>query len=273
VTTWSFGEVEVTRVADPGWELTLPQDDDTIAALQATPWLQPHWVTDDGALRIGSSALLVRAPGAVVLVDPFLAFDDPARFEGRLEALADAGAAPEDVDVVVNSHIDGIGVNVVPADRSPTFPDARYLLGADALAAAERRESSLLADWHSLQEAGVVDLVVDREGRPDPESITAGVGLAWLPGHHDGHLGVEIGEPVQAVIAGHLFLQPAQIANPAVVDPSEGDADLLISSRRTLLDRCAREDLTLIGHLFEAPGGGRVRPAGDAWALVVDATD
>ena len=92
-----------------------------------SPWLAAGFVTDDWALRVGSSATVIRTAGPVVLVDPFLAFDDPERLGPRLQALREAGVEADDVDVVVNTHIDGLGVNLL-LDGSPTFPRARYLV-------------------------------------------------------------------------------------------------------------------------------------------------
>src|SRR3546814_4802359 len=85
--TWGVGAVEITRVEDPGFDLTLSQDEETRKALAAAEWLSPWSVTEDLSLRIGSSATIVRTPSAVVLVDPFLAFDDVARLGPRLSAL------------------------------------------------------------------------------------------------------------------------------------------------------------------------------------------
>ena len=98
-----------------------------MTALQAAPWLAPHFVTDDWSLDIGSSCTVIRTPDAVALVDPFLAFDDAERLGPRLQALRDAGVEADDVDVVINTHVDGVGVNVL-LDGSPTFPSARYLV-------------------------------------------------------------------------------------------------------------------------------------------------
>ena len=58
---------------------------------------------------------------ATVLVDPWLAFDDPAWFGPRLDA-GGGGEAADQVDVVVNSHIDGVGANADPATGAPAFP-------------------------------------------------------------------------------------------------------------------------------------------------------
>ena len=109
MTTWTVGSVELTRVDDPDFELILPSDDATVAALQRSPWLAPHFVTEDWALNVGSSCIVVRTPTAVALVDPFLAFDDADRLGPRLQALRDAGVEADDVDLVVNTHVDGIG--------------------------------------------------------------------------------------------------------------------------------------------------------------------
>jgi glyoxylase-like metal-dependent hydrolase (beta-lactamase superfamily II) len=265
---WSFGAVEVTRVEDPGFELILPQDADTAAALAARPWLAPDYVTPDLALRVGSSAIVVRTPSAILLVDPWLAFDDPARLAPRLSALRGAGIEPVEIDFVINSHVDGIGANV-EADGSPTFPNARYLVpqpDLDALAdgihpaqaSGGRERHPLLV----LQDHGLVDAI------KGDDHLLPGIHIEEAPGHSAGHVVVWVssgGE--QAVITGHLFLHPAQIASP---DTPNGDLDpqALAATRRDLLERCVAEDALLLGPLFAAPGGGRVRPDGATWRLV-----
>jgi glyoxylase-like metal-dependent hydrolase (beta-lactamase superfamily II) len=263
MTRWAFGAVDVSRVDDPGFELVLPQDLDTTAALAARAWLAPHYVTPEKALRVGSSAIVVRTPSAVVVVDPWLAFDDPARLAPRLAALRSAGVDPDEVDLVVNTHVDGIGANV-QADGSPTFPNARYLLPAAEL-------EDLRAGTNG-DERGRPLLRLADEGRLEAvtggEQVLPGVHLEDAPGHNRGHVVVWIssgGE--EAVITGHLFLHPAQIAAP---ETANGDLDpvVLAVTRRALLARCAAQRALLIGPLFAAPGGGRVERDGDSWRLV-----
>ena len=264
-TRWTVGAIEVIRVADPEFELVLPQDQDTAALLKATPWLCPEFVTDEQALRIGSSAVCVRTPSATIVVDPFLAFDDPARLAPRLAALRAAGVDPDEVDVVVNSHIDGIGANVL-ADGAPAFTRARYLLPAAELDDAR-------AGVHGDPGAALVHLF--EEGRLEAIAaagqLVPGVRLDEVGAHSHGHVlvWVESGG-AQAVVVGHLFLHPAQIANPDV-ENGDLDPDALFRARRTLLARCVRDDVTLVGPLFAAPGGGKVREDGDAWRLQLGA--
>jgi glyoxylase-like metal-dependent hydrolase (beta-lactamase superfamily II) len=264
VTTWTIGRFEVTRVDDPGFELVLPSDDATVATLQRSPWLAPHFVTDDWSLDVGSSCIAIRSAERTVLVDPFLAFDDANRLGPRLEALRDAGVEADDVDVVVNTHVDGIGINVLH-DGSPTFPAARYLVPAAELAAlragthGDTRADALLA----LQDDGIVEAT---EGH---EELLPGLRLEDAPGHNPGMhvVWLDEGDDV-AVVVGHLFLHPAQIANPSI-DNGDIDPVVLEATRRGLLAACVERDALLIGPLFAAPGGGRVRPEGDSWRLEV----
>ena len=259
---WAWGAVEVTRVEDPGFELVLPQDEDTTAALASRAWLAPHYVTPERALRVGSSAIAVRTPSAVVIVDPWLAFDDPARLAPRLAALRAAGIEPEEVDLVINTHVDGIGANV-QGDGSPTFANARYVL---PLAELEDLRSGTHAD-----ERGLAFLPLDEAGLVDPvvggEQVLPGVHIVDAPGHNRGHVIVWLtsgGE--HGVITGHLFLHPAQIAAPETAN-GDLDPEVLARTRRSLLRRCVDEGALLIGPLFAEPGGGRVRPDGDSWRL------
>jgi glyoxylase-like metal-dependent hydrolase (beta-lactamase superfamily II) len=263
VATWTVGDIEITRVDDPGFELILPSDEATVAALQRSPWLAPDFVTDDWSLEIGSSCTVVRTPDALVLVDPFLAFDDAERLGPRLQALRDAGVEADDVTAVINTHVDGIGVNVLP-DGSPTFPSARYLVPRGELAAmrggthGETRADALL----ELQDQGVVEAA-------DPGPVVAGIRLEDAPGHNPAmHVAwIEDGGR-SAVVVGHLFLHPAQIAAPQV-DNGDLDPVALEATRRALLARCVDRAALLVGPLFAHPGGGWIHPSDGGWRLEV----
>jgi len=262
---WTVGAVEVLRVEDPDFELVLEQDPAAVALLRTSSWLHPHFVTDTQALRIGSSAIVIHTPSAVILADPFLAFDDPARLAPRLAALRAAGVDPAAVTHVVLSHVDGIGA-CVHADGEPAFESARYLLPAAEL-------EDVYSGRHGA--AGAALVALHKKGRVEPvfggEQPVPGVRLEDAPGHSRGHVVVWIESGgAHAVVTGHLFLHPAQIANPHV-DNGDLDPQRLTRTRRALLTRCVRNDALLIAPLFAAPGGGRIRHEGDAWRLLVPA--
>jgi len=263
VASWTIGRIEITRVEDPDFDLVLPQDAASAATLLAAGWLHPHFITDDGALVIGSSATIIRAPDAVVLIDPFLAFGEPPQLGPRLTALRDAGVEADDVDVVVNTHLDGLGVNLL-ADGSPTFPRARYLYPRQELAAI--RDGS---HPQTVEARRLLPLWTDGpiEATDGTEHVATGVRLEDAPGHNPGHHVVWAeSEGRSAVVVGHLFLHPAQIARPEV-DNGDLDPVLLTQTRRSLLARAALQRSLLVGPLFAAPGAGAVVPHDDTWRL------
>jgi glyoxylase-like metal-dependent hydrolase (beta-lactamase superfamily II) len=141
---------------------------------------------------------------------------------------------------------DGVGANVDPATGAPAFPRARYLVpGAEmtALTDGHREGCEGCEGLLDVEHAGLLDRYDDRV-EPAP-----GIVVDPLPGHNPGHYGVYVGDPPGAVVVGHLFLHPAQIANP---DVTQGDHDpgALQATRRTLLERCERDGLLVIAPLF-----------------------
>lgn len=257
--TWRVGSTTITRIADPSFELVLAQDAATTDVLARTTWLHPWSVTDAAELRVGSSALLVRTPDTTALVDPWLAFDDPARDAGRIRALEDAGCARDAVDVVVYSHVDGVGAAFL-ADGSPSFPNARYLVPDGEVAAVRDGHRPGADALVACADAGRVEPIGART------VLDAALVIEPMPGHTASHVGVVAGDPPGAVIVGHLFLHPAQIANRDSVLGDE-QPDVLRQTRDGVLARCADDGLLLVAPLFAAPGGGRVHREGDAFTL------
>ncbi len=107
-------------------------------------WLTPDFL--DSETNIVNSAIqtwLLRSGGKTILVDTGVGNhkDRPyALVWNRLETdflanLARAGVKPEDVDIVINTHlhIDHVGWNTYLHDRQwvPTFPNATYLMPKD----------------------------------------------------------------------------------------------------------------------------------------------
>jgi glyoxylase-like metal-dependent hydrolase (beta-lactamase superfamily II) len=144
MTKLTLGEVSLTRVIEIG-RSSFP----TTSMLPASTaegvarhhgWLKPDFWdehTDDLGSRIGS--WIVRTPEHVVLIDTGVGNDKPRasnpiwhlRRGTFLDDLAAAGVTPEQVDVVVitHMHVDHVGWNTRLVDGAwvPTFPNARYV--------------------------------------------------------------------------------------------------------------------------------------------------
>ena len=104
-------------------------------------WLEPHFVAPE--TRIVNSAIqtwLLRSEGRNILIDTGVGNHKERPYSpvwsrldtGFLDNLAGAGVRPEDVDVVVNTHlhVDHVGWNTYLDGRTwvPTFPNATYLI-------------------------------------------------------------------------------------------------------------------------------------------------
>jgi glyoxylase-like metal-dependent hydrolase (beta-lactamase superfamily II) len=271
---WSVGHSTITRVPDKNFELVVPQDDATTSVLLSqASWLAPQFLTADGRLRIATAALAIDTPGARIVVDPWLASDDPdrqapdarARIDGLLAALTDAGFAPASVDVVVNTHIDGVGANTRPVGdgtEMPAFPNARYVIAPEEIAALRSGRLPGAEPLGVLCDEGLV-------GVPDGR-VAGEVRVEPGPGHSPGHHVVRIAaDDGGAVIVGHLFLHPAQVFGPEPRAGLDEDPQLAGETRRALLARAADEKTLVIGPLWAAPGAGTVVPANESgrWRL------
>lgn len=176
--------------------------------------LWTRWITPDDRNRIplACRALLVEeASGRRVLFEAGIgAFFAPMLRERfgvvepehvLLENLAAAGFAPEDIDVIVISHLhfDHAGGLLMPyEDGAPhrlAFPDAAYVIGAEAMARAKaphvRDRASFIPELPELLEATAkLELVTGEQSStlgPDyrmhySSGHTPGLMLAEIPG-------------------------------------------------------------------------------------------
>ncbi|WP_243061895.1 MBL fold metallo-hydrolase [Humibacter sp. RRB41] len=153
----TFGDVSVTRVVESVGSIGMTPDQffpgtDESAWTDDVDALRPHFLESDGATpmastsRVAMQTWVLRSGDKTILIDAAIGNDKdrpdvPAWSHLQtafLERLASAGVAPEDVDVVINTHLhaDHIGWNtrLVDGEWVPTFPNAEYLLPAEDLA-------------------------------------------------------------------------------------------------------------------------------------------
>jgi glyoxylase-like metal-dependent hydrolase (beta-lactamase superfamily II) len=198
---------------------------------------------DPGALRDGGwwlrfRCFLIRTRGRHILVDTGIGDAlAPSRgwapVPGQLPTeLAAAGVTRADIDTVVITHMhtDHIGWSI-GADERPYFPNARYLLQRDEIAAIDARAPGI-ADWllRPLRAADQLDAVEGDRG------LATGVTIVATPGHTPGHQSVIVEEGDQRLlVTGDLLVHMVQLLNPEVGYAHEDDQELARATRQGML--------------------------------------
>lgn len=262
----SVGEVALTRVEyfDIGLDpeaVGLTRDQ-----VAANPWAVPAWSTSDRQVLVGQAMWVLQSAGTTIVVDPCGASDEFLRTgpdaithqEAMLASLGAAGFAPDDVDVVLLSHLDGIGLIGVVDETgawAPAFPAARVVVTEahlDFLASEAGQGTSGDVAFAAVQEHGVVD------GVADGYEVVPGVRLETTDAHIPGHAVIRIADgDAAAVLVGHLLVTPLQGAT-GPCEQLNLDPDAAWACVQALLAEAELRATTVIGPLWPHPGAGHV---------------
>lgn len=187
---------------------------------------------------------------------------------GFLERLATAGVEPDDVDMVLltHLHVDHVGWNTRLQDGAwvPTFPNAEYVATATELevrdpkrGAAEKPPASWNTYLDSVQpivDAGQMRVV---EGT---ETIVPGVDLVPLPGHAPGMVGIRVRSGgKEALFIADAMHQPIQIYHPEWSSKYCENPQLADETRAKMLKYAADEGALILPAHFVAPYCAYVR--------------
>lgn len=191
-------------------------------------------------------------------------FDTGLSAAGTVPALEASGITPDDVDVVVLTHMHGDHVGGLSADDgSLTYPNARYVAnqlefdhwaraGSDAFEAKVRP----IADQ--------IDFV------GDGGSVTSGITGVAAYGHSPGHMTFMIesgGE--QLMILADLANHPVwSLARPDWEVRFDMDKAAAAASRRSILGMAAADRVPVIGYHLPFPAVGYVDTRGDGFHYV-----
>jgi glyoxylase-like metal-dependent hydrolase (beta-lactamase superfamily II) len=288
MTMFKIGQSTITRIEEtygptfPPGEIFPEWSDATLA--EHGHWLAPsHYDAGKGVLKLSVHSWLLQVGKQKILIDaccgnhkskPLRPFWHMLNLP-FLERLASAGARPEEIDLVMCTHLhhDHVGWNTQLRDGRwvPTFPNARYVfskpdfeyfhkLDTDpALGPAEQgtfRECVL-----PVVEAGRADLV------SGPHRLNDHLEILPAPGHSAGHVVFKLENAGEgAVFIGDVFHHLLQVYYPRWNFPKNSDVEQARTSRRAVLELCASSGaLVLPGHVG-APFAGRVEATGKGFA-------
>ncbi|MCP2098840.1 MULTISPECIES: MBL fold metallo-hydrolase [Actinosynnema] len=249
-------------------------------------WLAPDfWDPAANQCRSAVQTWLLRSEGRTILVDTGVGDDKDRpyspvwsrRRSGYLANLAAAGVRPEDVDVVVNTHlhVDHVGWNTRLDGREwvPTFPNAEYLVtwqDFEFWAPANGHRSVLGRGNQNVfedsvrpvREAGLVRLW-DGSHR-----IDANLRLELAPGHTPGSsaLVLESGGE-RALFVGDLVHTPLQVVEPGANSCFCEDPVGSRVTRRRLLGLAAESGALVFPAHFGGRGALEVERDGSRFAV------
>lgn len=282
---WTIGDVKITRIVEIEVAIPLGGEDSVVIdatpeALQKISWLQPHFATPEGHAKFAIQALLIETPTKRIIVDTCVGNEktrDSIFFNNLqtpfLKHMTDAGWSRDSVDTVLctHLHVDHVGWNTMLEDGKwvPTFPNARYLIGAREWAHWQSEDDSnnapVLADSvQPIFDAGLADLI------NDDHVICDEVSTRPTPGHTPGHISIVISSKGEnAIITGDLLHHPSQIANPNWSSSFDSDQAQANDTRASFVTEMADTNTLVIGTHFATPAAGHVVKDGNAYRLKV----
>jgi glyoxylase-like metal-dependent hydrolase (beta-lactamase superfamily II) len=205
---------------------------------------------DDGRIQLPIAGFVVHTRGKRVMMDtgmgPVTVEWQPDRGQvvklegGNLPAsLAAVGLAPEDIDIVLLSHLHGDHSGWVWHEDKPFFPNATVRFGrGDWELYVEEGEAGANADaFRALADLGKVSLIeVDGPVAPNITSL-------HTPGHTPGHQTYIVSSGSdRALFLGDAMACPLQMEAPELEALADFDRELGIKTRDRILEELGDGD-------------------------------
>lgn len=303
--TFCVGDLTVTRIPEQQMDFAdigtlFPYDDAAVLARDVAHWGDASYDAEHQRLRQSIHSWLVQTPTHTVLIDtgsgndknrpgapmfdhlqtPFLAY------------LREAGVTPEDVDLVLATHLhaDHVGWNTALRDGrwQPTFPRARYVfsqrefdynaaLSANDTARVQQTIDAFgMGQPHHFPRGGVFEdsvLPVVDAGLADPIAMGENVmGFTFhaSPGHSADHASISVTSQGQtALFWGDVMHHPVQVLHPEVNSRYCEFLPAATQSRQRMMAYAEAHEALIFTTHFGDSGVGRLRREGEQvmWAF------
>jgi glyoxylase-like metal-dependent hydrolase (beta-lactamase superfamily II) len=256
-------------VPKPLWERRIPAD-------------------ERNRIQLGMRCVLVRHPAGLVLIDTGAGNKESAKFNdiygidnagagGRTsleDGLRSAGVAPEDVHLVIDTHLhfDHAGGNTYVDESgsvAASFPNAEYVVQRQEYEFAQRANERTAAsyfprNWMPIVESGRFRLA---EGE---EEILPGMTLLPTPGHTPGHQSVLITSgDERAFFPADLIPTAAHLPLPWIMG-YDVEPLVTLETKRRVLARAAAEEWLIVFEHDAVSATGRVVHDGKSYALATE---
>jgi glyoxylase-like metal-dependent hydrolase (beta-lactamase superfamily II) len=250
-------------------------------------WLGPNLVEpNSNRLYLSFHTYVIRTPTLNILVDTcngnhkprpsmaaFNMLDTP-----YLARLAEFGLAPEDIDIVMCTHLhtDHVGWNTRLENGRwvPTFRNARYLMSRVDFETFDKmhrsnpplpiNRGSFIDSVLPVVEHGLA-VFVDPGDVVDAD-LTDTIRLESAIGHSPGNINIMLTSGGRrACLCGDVFHHAIQMARPELASPADFDHELGVQARQHLLDTYADSDMMMLTGHFPDPTAGHIVSHGNSF--------
>lgn len=219
------------------------------------------------------SPVLVDTGSDVVLFDTGMGEGGREAGTGRLaEGIRAAGYAPEQVSVVVLTHMHGDHIGGLMEAGKPAFANARYVMGETEYAFWKHpaRVGTPAENGHKAVLQKVVPLAEKTTFIGDGAEVVPGISALAAFGHSPGHMVFRIDAD------GKAMMLTADTANHYVLSLQRPDWEVRFDmdkakaaeTRRKIFDMIASERLPFVGHHMPFPAAGFVEKRGEGYRFV-----
>jgi len=258
VITHTLGDLELISLHDGCFRL----DGGSMFGVVPKPLWSAKAVPDDrNRIRLAMRPLVVRGDKTMI-IDAGLGDKEDAKFSdiygvdrvpGLDASLDEAGLSPEDIDIVLATHLHfdhagGFTTRDASGRVRPRFPRARYVVRRgewdDATHPHERNRASYRPDnYVPLAEAGVLDLV------DGDQTIMPGVRVHRTGGHNMHHQMVWMESAGRrAAFVGDLIPTTAHLPDPWIMGFDLYPMDTLAAKKAFVREALERRDLVYFEH-------------------------
>ncbi|MBK6401724.1 MAG: MBL fold metallo-hydrolase [Rhodocyclaceae bacterium] len=272
----ALGNIEVTALFDGATQLDPKLLKNTSA--QEVAKLHARMFVKGPTLQIAVNAYLINSGGKLVLVDAGAAKVLGPKLGQIVTNLKAAGHTPEQVDVVLLTHLHGDHVaGLVDAEGKAVFANAQiwsakadndFWLSEEIAAKAPKDFQPFFkmardAAAPYLKTGQWKTYATDQELLPGIASVAAN-------GHTPGHSGylVGTGEDRLLIWGDIVHNHAVQFARPQVAIEYDNDPKAAVATRKAIFAKAAREKLLVAGMHLPFPGIGHVRKEASGYSWV-----
>jgi len=191
-------------------------------------------------------------------------FDAGLNAAATVAALSQAGLAPEDVDIVVITHMHGDHIGGLSDDAGTlTFPNARYVTG-------QVEFDATAGTGNEGFDAKVAPLADNMTFLEDGQDVVSGITAVAAFGHTPGHMTyrLESGGRQLMVLADLANHYVWSLAYPDWEVRFDRDKEAAAASRRRILGMLAADRTPFVGYHMPFPALGYVETRGDGFRYV-----